>query len=248
LVDTRRWLSDPTHWDPDEKRAGFSDKGLARIQFASALVAAIEAKQINETDSLAAAANLVAEGQRKDGSWRVDAEGATGSPATYGSFLATYQARRVLEKADAQRYRDAVARADQWFRKTEAKTVLDAAATLLALKGREGADVITKCRACLDVIAKGESSTGGWGPYVNSPPESFDTAMVVLALCQHTAKPKVTEMAKRGRSYLLATQQTDGSWPETTRPAGNESYAQRLSTTAWATLALLESRPVASAR
>jgi hypothetical protein len=34
----------------------------------------------------------------------------------------------------------------------------------------------------------------------------------------------------------------DGSWPETTRPAGQESYAQRISTTAWATLALIETR------
>ncbi|MEX0713581.1 MAG: hypothetical protein WD278_14585 [Pirellulales bacterium] len=31
----------------------------------------------------------------------------------------------------------------------------------------------------------------------------------------------------------------DGSWPETTRPAGGQSYAQRISTTAWATIALL---------
>ena len=33
-------------------------------------------------------------------------------------------------------------------------------------------------------------------------------------------------MIQRGRAYLLATQQPDGSWPETTRPRGGESYAQ----------------------
>lgn len=43
----------------------------------------------------------------------------------------------------------------------------------------------------------------------------------------------------KGRAYLIATQQTDGNWAETSRPAGAESYAQRLSTTGWATLALL---------
>ena len=32
---------------------------------------------------------------------------------------------------------------------------------------------------------------------------------------------------------------TTGRWTETTRPAGAESYAQRLSTAGWATLALL---------
>jgi hypothetical protein len=41
---------------------------------------------------------------------------------------------------------------------------------------------------------------------------------------------------------LLARQATDGSWPATTRPPGVESYAQQLSTTGWATLALLATR------
>ena len=34
-------------------------------------------------------------------------------------------------------------------------------------------------------------------------------------------------------------QEADGSWPETTRPPGADSYAQRISTTGWALLALL---------
>ena len=46
-------------------------------------------------------------------------------------------------------------------------------------------------------------------------------------------------MIEKGRTYLIETQQADGSWTETTRPTGAESYAQRLSTTGWATLALL---------
>jgi hypothetical protein len=41
--------------------------------------------------------------------------------------------------------------------------------------------------------------------------------------------------------YLIDQQQADGSWAETTRPSGGESYAQRISTTAWALLALLAS-------
>jgi hypothetical protein len=49
----------------------------------------------------------------------------------------------------------------------------------------------------------------------------------------------VKDMITRGRAFLLAEQQDDGSWVETTRPPGNVSYAQRISTTGWATLALL---------
>ena len=47
----------------------------------------------------------------------------------------------------------------------------------------------------------------------------------------------------RGRQFLIDRQLPDGSWPETTRPSGQESYAQRISTAGWATLALLEKKP-----
>ena len=46
-------------------------------------------------------------------------------------------------------------------------------------------------------------------------------------------------MIRRGREFLLKSQYADGSWPETTRPPGAESYAQRVSTSGWAALALL---------
>jgi hypothetical protein len=73
---------------------------------------------------------------------------------------------------------------------------------------------------------------------VTSPPEVFDTALAVLALSQTREMP---DAARRGRRYLIDQQQPDGSWSETTRPSGGESYAQRISTTAWALLALLAS-------
>ena len=47
---------------------------------------------------------------------------------------------------------------------------------------------------------------------------------------------------RRGRAFLLDEQLEDGSWPETTRPPGQQSYAQYISTTGWATLALLETQ------
>jgi hypothetical protein len=67
----------------------------------------------------------------------------------------------------------------------------------------------------------------------------FDTAVVVLALVAQEPTAEVKAWRKRGRAFLLAAQEKDGSWAETTRPSGGDSYAQRLSTTGWATLALL---------
>ena len=35
---------------------------------------------------------------------------------------------------------------------------------------------------CLAIIERAQTQDGGWGPYVDSPPEVFDTAIVLLAL------------------------------------------------------------------
>jgi squalene cyclase len=100
------------------------------------------------------------------------------------------------------------------------------------------------------VLRRGQATDGGWGPHTNSPPEPFDTAVAVLALTSiddALARPSYGGAARgtaiaHGRQFLIQRQLPDGSWPETTRPAGQESYAQRISTTAWATLALIATR------
>jgi hypothetical protein len=113
---------------------------------------------------------------------------------------------------------------------------------LLALGKADDPAATAQRRRCLEQIRKGEGRTGGWGPWVRSAPEFFDTAVVLLALAEQEQTAEVKAWRKRGRAYLLAGQEKDGSWTETTRPAGAESYAQRVSTTAWATMALLASR------
>ena len=55
-------------------------------------------------------------------------------------------------------------------------------------------------------------------PY--APPEPFDTALALLALTRLADRPDVAAMVRRGRSFLIAAQGPDGSWPETTRPSG----------------------------
>jgi hypothetical protein len=63
-----------------------------------------------------------------------------------------------------------------------------------------------------------------------------------LALATTEKQAALTNHIHRGRSFLAAQQDPDGGWPATTRPPRGESYAQRLSTTGWATLALLRTR------
>ncbi len=242
LADTIEFLTRPERWDANGPEGPFKDKKLARIQFAAALAAANSTGLLRDAGALAKAAALVAELQLPDGSWESDAVGNVGSPATYGRHLATAMAARVLSQSDPVKYRDAIAKSRAWFEKTPAKSVLDAAATLLALADSKVESERAESQRCLTLVRSAQSPDGGWGPFVTSPAEVFDTAIVLLALESQQDKRELVPLIERGRKYLIAAQAADGSWPATTRPSGAESYAQQLSTTGWATQALLATR------
>jgi hypothetical protein len=215
--DTTAWLVRPDKWDSNSRNPEAGDKRLARIQFAAAL-----AEAAIDISALRQAANSLLAYQNQDGSWQVDSSAEGGSPVTYGPVLATWMARQTLAAADARQYDDAIAQADEWLRRLNPATVPDAAVVLMASGKRE----------CRDMILRAQGSDGGWGPRAHTPSEVFDTALVLLAV-------RTGEMAKRGRAYLIRMQLPSGGWPETTRPSGGQSYAHHISTSAWATLALL---------
>jgi len=223
LADTTRWLSAPADWDRNRVNPAFSDKKLARIQFSAALAQAYDSAIIRDRSALMAAAQSLIPYQEPDGSWQVDAGSAVGSPVTYGTALSTYFARRTLEMAG---FTEPAKRAKQWLTESKPHSILDAAALLLALPTR---------RDCLDMILRAQASDGGWGPHAMSAAEPFDTAVVLLSL-RNLDQPR---SVARGRAFLIARQRPDGGWPETTRPPGAQSYAQHISTSAWATLALV---------
>jgi hypothetical protein len=243
VEDTSRWLARPQGWKHNGGEGPYNDKVLSTIQFAAALADGLETGVIDDRTALKEAAQLVASLQTQDGCWPIGDGTSIGSPATLGNPLAAVFARRVLHAADAKEHAGAIAKADKWIRDYRAKNVLDAAAVLWALADAEDDDAAEKRKACLELIRKGESKDGGWGPYVNSAPEPFDTAVVMLALLRQKETKKFADWVRRGRAFLIANQSDDGSWQETTRPAGGDSYAQRVSTTGWAMEALLASLP-----
>ena len=237
--DTDRWLSRPEGWEKNGGDGPFSDKELARVQFASALASAVESGRIKDRAPLDRAAARLVDDQLEDGSWKIDEQNRVGSPATYGKALATWAAREALRVADPAKYRPRVDRADAWLRRQPIQSVMDASTALLARAFDDSAEGRERRRNALGLLKKGEAPEGGWGPFAQSPPEAFDTALALLALDRNRGQDGVLAMIKRGRAYLATIQKDDGSWVETTRPSGNESYAQRLSTTGWATQALL---------
>lgn len=238
LEETLAFLRKPETWDANGPDGPFKDEKLARIQFAAALAEADETGVIDDLPAVRAAARLVAAFQKPDGSWPSDAPGTIGSPVTYGEPLATAMALRTLLAANDRKFVQTIRRGEAWFEAREPKSVLDAAATMIALSNLPSPAAMERYKESLELIAKSQSPDGGWGPFVTSPPEVFDTAIVLIALAPWKNKLQ-PHIATAGRKYLIATQLPDGSWPPTTRPPGADSYAQQLSTTGWALQALL---------
>ena len=237
LDDTLTFLRQPANWNQNKAADGFDDKQLARVQFASALAVAHRVGRAPRTDLEQAAKLLIAD-QRPDGSWTLDQSQSIASPATYGTIIATWSAHTTLIAAGVTRKHPAIVNADEWIRALKPQNVIDCAATMLALDRASDAAAEQLRRECLAILRSGQSPDGGWGPYVTTGPQVFDTAMAVLALSV-VDRGELSDAIARGKAYLVSRQQPDGSWPETTRPADQESYAQRISTTGWALLALL---------
>jgi hypothetical protein len=197
---------------PEAWKDNGPDKEFSDKKLAALQFAFALAESGEAGDALRRAAALIR--RDPDGSFTVDAGGLPGSPVTYGRTLATVIARRVLSLAGED-----VAATDAWLKARKPATPLDAGALLLL--GRR-AD-------CLELLRKTQASDGSWDG------EVFDTAIALLGL----ADTEEVELKRRGRDFLRKAQEADGGWPATTRPPGAESYAQRISTSAWATLALV---------
>jgi prenyltransferase beta subunit len=154
----------------------------------------------------------------------------------------------TLAACSEKKHGAALAKARSWFERTEAESVLDAAATLLALADSQSPEAERRRDQCWQLIRRGQSPDGGWGPFVNARSEVFDTALVVLALSAQQDKSNFAKPIERGRGYLVKAQEADGGWPATTRPSGVDSYAERISTSGWALQALLATRGDAKPR
>jgi hypothetical protein len=239
LADTSRWLTRPEGWDHNGGDGPSSDKRLARVVFTTTVETAIATGWLRDRSILSRACERLLLDQSTAGSWSLEGEDAIGSPAAYGRPLATYLARQCLFSADPARFRSAIERADAWLSSQPITTVTDASVCLLASATLEPTSKSDRPQRSLDFLRRAQSNDGGWGPHATSPPEPFDTALVLLALMQPESLHAADAMMNRGRAFLLSQQQEDGSWIETTRPPGNVSYAQRISTTGWVTLALI---------
>ena len=179
---TTPWLGSPRLSDGTPPRRGGSEElPLARIQFAGALTSLVDAGRV-KADTLGRAAALLIVHQRDDGSWRLSESQIVGGATFYGTTLATAMARRSLARARTDAVQRPLAMASAWLRTIDTAAVLDASAVLLGLERDADATATAQRRRSLEVVKRGQGADGGWGPYVTSQPEPFDTALAVLAL------------------------------------------------------------------
>lgn len=212
IADTLAWLSKPEAWDKQQSDAAFRDKDLARVQFAFALTEAVERRLVNDREALARAAASLPP---------IKEDGEIGSPATYGQALALAARIRVLRAAGLTASPQEAA-----LRAMQPRNTPEHAAQVLAL------------RVPATALLAMQNPDGGWGPYRHAPSEVFDTALAILALLEAGAAAE--GVVPRAVAWLEKQQLENGGWPATTRPSGGVSYAQHISTTGWATLALLK--------
>ena len=234
LDETLNFLKNPAGWDQNKVPSGADDKRLARVQFASALAVAERNGKAASTDLEAAAKLLVAD-QAADGS--------------FGTILATWSARTSLIASGMLPDNFTIVQADRWLRGLTVENVHEASALLLALDLMGDVMAEGLRRTALSMVRSGQAETGGWGPDATSPPQVFDTAIAVLALSALNVEPRIARSTFRpeellaaiakGKAFIESQQRPDGSWAETTRPGGRASYAESISTTGWALLALL---------
>ena len=118
------------------------------------------------------------------------------------------------------RFRAAIDRADGWLSSQEILTVTDASVCLLAGVEVHRRPATGRYKRSLELLRQGQSDDGGWGPRASSPPEPFDTALALLALAKCDPSPERPRHDRTRAGFLIAQQQDDGSWIETTRPAG----------------------------
>ena len=248
-MDTVKWLLQPAGWSHNKGDPGFSDQRLADIQFAASLVSWSSTGMTPRSTARAAlqtAALRIAAAQDADGSWQIELQNAVGTPATHGTSVATYLAWHTLQAAavtdPGRKLEPARLKAAAWLGGVRPVNVPAASVVLLFNVVKEDEVRHTRANEALEFLRRAQTSDGGWGPYVDSPAEVYDTALALIALSKAGQRAAVGPLISRGRSYLRSSQQPDGSWAATTRPSGGRSYAQQMSTTGWATQALLATK------
>lgn len=196
------------------------------------------------------AAQIIAKQQAPNGAWTF---ALPRIPMQSSNFTFTALAARDLNiyapKSAAKDVAQRLAKAKSWLLKTPAKTSDDLVFRLLGLKwtGATKAEIATAMKELLAA----QQPDGGWAQVPGMSSDAYATGQVLYALKIGGGLPVTSKVYQAGVSYLLRTQDADGTWFVNKRafPANNymdggfphgESQYSSFNGTAWALMALLE--------
>lgn len=249
LENSLEWLEHPEKWADNHGDPNASDPLLAEIQFGASLSEAEQRNPGRFRDALPQLAKQIVKRQSKDGSFALENSEGLASPITLGPILITAYARAIFTPRklgatteSTSAFEQETKLASTWLLAFKPRNTLEASSLLIALTpGQESkAARATSRDTARKIVLESAHVGGGFGPYVNSPAEVFDTALAILALSRDEHASEHHALIAKAKKQLIKWQLEDGSWEETTRPSGGISYAHRISTTAWALEALLE--------
>ena len=186
--------------------------------------------------------------QRTAGNWK--GVGGTRAPMQDGDFSRTAMAIRALTvygtPALKREYQKSVGRAAEWLSKQTPLTTEDRVMQLLGLHWADAHAPARRTR--INEVLALQREDGGWSqtPYLAS--DAYATGQVLYTL-RELGVPAVNAAMQRGVSFLLRTQQDDGSWFVKSRamkiqpyfesgfPYGHDQWISHAGT-AWATMGL----------
>ena len=212
----------------------------------STFLLASEGMTPNRTSDLVA--HFLSAKQRQEGNWQ--GVGGTRAPIQDGDVSRTALAIRALTAyatpARAAEYRSRVDRASSWLAAQTPVSTEDRVMQLLGLHwaGKDPRLRQTRVRELLAL----QRSDGGWAqtPYLES--DAYATGQVLFAL-REVGTAAGDAALQRGATYLMRTQEADGSWHVRNRAMKLQPYFESgfpyehdqwisAAATAWATMAL----------
>jgi hypothetical protein len=209
--------------------------------------------------AIAAMAVILGRLQFPDGHWQF---GMPRVPIQSSYFTMTALSIRAMQAYAPKEYAGEMAerlrKSQGWLVSTPTRTSEDRASKLLALNWA-GAPAADRAKAAAELLAD-QKPDGGWSQLPTLRSDAYATGLALYALNQGGDVPVTAAAYRQGVSYLLRTQDEDGSWYVNKRaiPANNymdagfphgESQYASYGATAWATMALiLAERPAAAAQ
>jgi hypothetical protein len=227
--------------------------------FASTLVAlAAESVPPNPVTDMIAA--NIAAAQALDGSWHLQNGIGDRPPTSQGGITRAALCIRSLKvygpPARATELNARIAKARQWLLAEKPVTAEDRNMQLLGLLWA-GADAASLKTLGAAILAQ-QQPDGAWAQHSGVAADAYATGQSLYVLARAGVAP--TDAAyQRGVSYLLATQNANGSWRVTSRapkfqaffnsgfPYGGDQWISAWAT-GWATMALAQAVPATTGR